>query len=344
MNRLEGGVRRVDRWQQRHKPVAFAFAISKKFGDDNGGSLVAHLAYAGVLALFPLLLILVTVLGVVLAGYPGAREQVLHSAFSEFPLIGRQLSSNIHPLHRSSVVGLIIGLVGLLWGSIGLAQAGLFAMAQVWNLPGPDRPNYPRRLARGLGFIAILGLGLIVTVVLAAFGTYGSHRWWLGVLSELLAVAVNIGQFLLAFRVLTPKVIETRRLVPGAIAGGVAWTALLAIGGYLIGHDLRHDSATYGIFATVLGLLAWVYLGAELTVYAAEINPVTARHLWPRAIVQPPLISADEKSLALEAMQNQRRPEQVIKVSFTPPSAEDAGSAPGEAPRDALERARTDLR
>jgi uncharacterized BrkB/YihY/UPF0761 family membrane protein len=67
---------------------------------------------------------------------------------------------------------------------------------------------------------------------------------------------------------------------------------LQAVGAYLVHHDLRSDSV-YGIFATVLGLVAWIYLAAETAVYAAEINVVLARRLWPRAIVQPPLTEAD---------------------------------------------------
>lgn len=73
----------------------------------------------------------------------------------------------------------------------------------------------------------------------------------------------------------------------------------------------------YGIFATVLGLVAWLYLAAEITVYCAEINVVLARRLWPRSIIQPPLTEADRASLALQALANQRREEQQVVVTFT---------------------------
>jgi hypothetical protein len=61
-------------------------------------------------------------------------------------------------------------------------------------------------------------------------------------------------------------------------------------------------------------------------VYSAEINVVLARRLWPRSIVQPPLTEADRASMALQALQNQRREEQQIDVTFSdrPP-----GSRPG---------------
>jgi hypothetical protein len=68
---------------------------------------------------------------------------------------------------------------------------------------------------------------------------------------------------------------------------------LQAVGGYLVGHYLRHTSQVYGVFAIVLGLLFWLYLGAQLTLYAAEVNVVAARRLWPRSVLQPPL-AADQ--------------------------------------------------
>ena len=84
----------------------------------------------------------------------------------------------------------------------------------------------------------------------------------------------------------------------------------------MVGHYLKNDSSVYGLFGIVLGLFAWVYLLTELTVYAAELNVVLARHLWPRSIVQPPLTDADRRSLAAQALQNVRRPEQRVEVSF----------------------------
>jgi YihY family inner membrane protein len=320
VNPVERVARRIDDVQQRHTALAFAFGVSKKFGDDNAGSLVSNLAFSGFLALFPLLLILITVLGLILSGDPGLRQSVLNSTFADFPIIGRQLGSNIHALHRNSVLGLTIGLLGLLWGSVGLSQAGIFAMEQVWNVPGPDRPNYVKRVGRGIGFLAILGGGLVISGFLATFGTFGRHEVALGLAGEALAGLINIGQYVLAFRVLTPKAVATRKLLPGAVVGGVAWTMLLALGGYLLGHDLRNDSAIYGLFGIVLGLAAWVYLGAEISIYAAELNTVLARHLWPRAMVQPPLTEADQRSMTLQATQNRRRPEQQVAVTFTEPA------------------------
>jgi uncharacterized BrkB/YihY/UPF0761 family membrane protein len=129
--------------------------------------------------MFPLLLLLVSILGIVLAGNPSDRERVLHSALGQFPIIGQQLGHNIHAIKRSSVFGLVFGIVGLVYGSTGLAQAGLYSMEQIWNIPGAVRPNYITRMIRAGIFLVVLTVGLIVTTALAGFGTFGKHNFWL---------------------------------------------------------------------------------------------------------------------------------------------------------------------
>ena len=72
----------------------------------------------------------------------------------------------------------------------------------------------------------------------------------------------------------------------------------------------------YGFFATVLGLMSWIFLGARVALYAAELNVVLARRLWPRSLLQPPLTPADERALGDIARQEERRPEESVDVSF----------------------------
>lgn len=317
MNPFERGLRTVDSFQQQHTPLAVAFAVNKKFGDDNAGNLVSVIAYTGFVTLFPLLLVAFTILGLVLAHDPSLKTSIDNSVLHDFPLVGTQLQANVHTIRRSSTIGLIIGVVGSVWGSLGIAQAGLYAMAQVWNVPGPIRPNYWARLLRSVEFLVVLGGGVIVTTALAGFGTFGSHNFWLGIIGEVLAAAANVGQYLLAFRILTPHSVGTRALVPGAIVGGIGWTVLQAAGGYVIGHDLKGSGSVYGTFGVVLGLLAWIYLGARLSIYAAELSTVLHGHLWPRSMVQPPLTAADQKMLELRQQTAVVRPEESVQTTFS---------------------------
>jgi YihY family inner membrane protein len=315
MNPVEGLVRRIDAFQLNHRPLAFVFAVIKKFGDDRGSNLAALLAYYAFLAVFPLLLLFVTVLGFVLSHHPRLEQSLLHSALVEFPILGNQLGENIHPL-RGSGAGLVVGVLGLVWGSLGIAQAAQHAMAEVWNIPGVLRPNFVKRLTRGVGLFVVLGLGVAATQFLNGVSFTGHGGALERMAGGVAAVGLNIGLYLLAFRVLTVRQVHTRCLVPGAVMGGIGWSILQTLGGYLVAHQLRHASQVYGYFASVIGLISWLSLGAQLTLYAAELNVVLARKLWPRSIVQPPLTGADKDALSAIAKQGERRPEQSVSVLF----------------------------
>ena len=312
---MERLIRRVDRWQQRNVVTAFLFAVIKKYGDDNGSQLAASLAYTAFVSLFPLLLVLTTVLGFVAAGNQALRHQVVSAVAGQFPVISNQLTHNVHQLRRSSLIGLIAGLLFALWGSSRLAQSGMFAMAQVWSLPGPKRPGYWQRLGRAGLFLLVLGAGVIVTSFLTSFGTFGSSSLGLTILADALATAANVGMYVSGFRVLTPKTIGVRKLIPGAVVAGFGWTILQAAGTQLVKHYL-HSASVYGIFAIVLSLVAWIYLVVEITLYAAEVNVVLDLRLWPRSIVQPPLTPADRRALSLLPLSEQRRDDQRVAVSY----------------------------
>jgi YihY family inner membrane protein len=334
MNPVERVARRLDALQQRSGPVAFVVAVVKKFSDDNGGIMAAALAHSAFVSIFPLLLVFVTVLGLIAAHDPALREAVLTgkgAAFAgishQFPIVGSQLTSNVHALQRSSAIGLIVGLLATIWGCTGLAQTGMFTMQQVWNLPGPARPGYFPRLGRCLLFLVTLGVGLVVTAGATSLGVFTNQGVGWTILLDIVAAIANGLMFLLVFRVLTPKGVPSSNLVWGAAAGGAAWTVMEALGNFLVGHYLHNDRSVYGVFATVLGLVAWVYILVEITVYAAEINVVLTRRLWPRAIVQPPLTEADRAVMAVQALQNQRREEQQVQVTYNDRPADNEGPA-----------------
>ena len=144
----------------------------------------------------------------------------------------------------------------------------------------------------------------------------------------MLCFVVSCGQFIVAYRVLTPAVVRTKSLLVGAIVAGGGWTVLQGTGTYLVGHQLK-SSSVYGVFAFVLGLVFWISLVTRLVAYTCELNVVLSRHLWPRSLVQPPLTRADREVLAAQAEQNRRRREQHVQVSFDDPAgAHDGDSAP----------------
>ncbi len=319
---LERQVRRADRFQQRHAVIAFPWAVVQKFGNDQAGGKAALMAYYGLFALFPLLLLLATVVGFAVSGNPKLREQLIASALGYFPVIGDQLRSEVHPL-EGNTTALVIGIAGTLYGSLGVGFAAQNAMNTVWNIPYVRWPGLGPRYLRTFGVIGLLGLAVAASTALTAFGTVVAQGAGATVLALAASFVVNLGLFLLAFMVLTAEPLRAREVAVGAIIATVFWETLQCIGTWYVTRGLQHASPTYGIFAVVITLLSWLYLGSELTLWAAEINVVLRYRLWPRSVTQPPLTEADRLVLTRLAQMEIRRPEQKITASFTDEADED---------------------
>ena len=284
---------RLDRFQRRHRFTAVGVAVFKKFGDDEAGKHAALIAYYGFFSLFPLLLLFVTLLAFFLGGHNHFEERVIHSVLGRFPVIGQQL--RVHTL-KGSGVALVVGIAGSLWGGIGGVQAAQSAMDTVWGVPRKTRPNFVSSRVRAIVLLFVLGVGIIVSTLLAGVATGGSHLWPLKLAGLAISVVLNGALYLAAFRLLTVAHVGWRQLVPGSVLAAVAGAGLQAIGGYYVGHQLAGASQPYGLFAMVIGLLSWLYLQAQVTLLAAEVNVVLGRRLWPRALVGDDT-TADETTL-----------------------------------------------
>jgi YihY family inner membrane protein len=318
----ERQVRRVDRFQQRHTVLAFPWAVMQKFGNDQAGGKAALMAYYGLFALFPLLLLLATILGFALAGDPALREQVINSAVGSIPVIGDQLRSEVHPL-EGNTVALIVGIAGVIYGSLGIGFAAQNAMNTVWNIPYVQWPNIWKRYLRTFGVIGLLGLAVISSTALAAFATTVANGMASTVLGVVGSILVNLGLFLLAFMVLTAEPLRPRDVAVGVVAATAFWETLQLIGTWFVARGLAHASPTYGVFAVVITLLSWLYLGSQLTLLAAEINVVLRYRLWPRSVTQPPLTKADRLTFQRLARMETRRPEEEVAATFTDAADED---------------------
>jgi inner membrane protein YhjD len=305
----------VDHGQQKRPPIAFIAAVIKKFSDDQASQLAALIAYYGFFSLFPLLLVFVTILGFALQGDPSAQRSVLHSTLSQFPIIGQQLQQNVSSL-KGSAASLAIGLAGSLFAGLGITGATQNAFNQVWYIPHKRRPNFFTSRLRGLALLAVLGVLAIVSTVAAGFVTAGGSSVLATIGGVLVALIVNLLLFFTAFRFLTASEVPTRDLIPGVIIAAVLWQILQHVGGYYVEHVVRHAEETDALFAFVLGLLAWLYLGGQVTLLAAEVNVVRARKLWPRSFFSPPLLEADKRALTSSAEVQERVDEQNVEVDF----------------------------
>ena len=164
-----GLVSRADDYQRRHRWAGLPVAVLYKFGDDQGTYLAAQITYYGFVAMFPLLLLLATILGYALHGNQHLQRQVLDSALAQFPVIGDQITANIRSFHGST--GLVIGILGCVYGGLGIVQATQATLNKVWGVPRDSRPNPVRARLRSLLLLAFGGASVIATTVLSALGT-----------------------------------------------------------------------------------------------------------------------------------------------------------------------------
>jgi len=316
-------IARLDGYQRKHPGAGFALAVLYKHVDDQGGYLAALIAYYGLLSLFPLLLLLSTVLGLVLAGDPHAQQQVLNSALSQFPVIGPQLSQ---PRRLSGgVLGLVIGSLGALYGSLGVAQAVQHAMNTAWRVPRNSRPNPIKARGRSVLLLLTAGLFLLATTVLSAVGggagPFGATVR-VGVL--LVSVLLNAAVFILGFRQATSRPLSARQVAPGAVAAAVLWQLLQSIGASYVGHTVKHASDTNSIFALVLGLIGFLYLASVALVLCVQVNVVRLDQLYPRSLLTPftdhvTLTAGDRRAYTEQAQAERSKGFQTIDVAFDQP-------------------------
>ncbi|MDA8373664.1 MAG: YihY/virulence factor BrkB family protein [Actinomycetota bacterium] len=274
-----------DGFQSRHKPLAFAVAVVKKFGEDRAGGSAGLIAYYGFFALFPLLLVLVAVLGFVLQGHPALQASVLAAAKRDFPSLADYLKVGSV---SGSGIALAIGILAALWAGLGVAGAAQHAMNSIWQVPRESQPNMWKSRLRSLLLLSILGTALLLSTAASALNGVGGPFAMLFAIAGILApLALNLALYLLAFRLLTVERLSWREVLPGAVGGAVAWTLLQWLGGYYTRHVVAHATHIYGTFAVVIGLLAWLHLGAQVTLFAAETNTVLRDKMWPRRLTGP---------------------------------------------------------
>jgi membrane protein len=316
-----------DRFQRRHSAISFPIAVVYKYVDDAGGYLAALIAYYAFVSLFPLLLLASTILGFVLTGNAHLQHQIVHSALAEFPVVGSQLDD---PRRLGGgPIGLVIAIVGSLYGALGVAQATQFAMNTVWRVPINVRPNPFKARGRSLLLLLTVAAGVIGTTVLAS-ASGGVTR--LGLAWNWIALAGSLvlsgGVFMMVFRLATSRPLDVRAVIPGAVVASIVWQLLQSFGVVFVEHVIKHASATNGVFALVLGLLAFLYVTSVMIVLAAEINAVRLDKLYPRALLTPftdnvQLTSGDRRAYTTQATAQRTKGFETVDVSFDRDSGSD---------------------
>jgi YihY family inner membrane protein len=301
---------RIDVGQKRFKPTSVAVATFKKFSEDKTTTLAATIAFWGFFSIFPLFLVLVTVLGWVLPA--SDKANVLKHVASMFPLLD---TSTIKGL-SGSLWALILGVVTALWSGMGAVRTVQNAFNSVWEIPYHERPGLVEQIGRSLFVLLTIGAGIVISTLITGFVTSNSTGVNLGaagrILGLVIAVVLDIGLFVAAFRLLTDREITTRDVLPGAVFSGIVFFILQELSSFVISRHLKSAAPTYGRFATVITILWWFYLQSVITLLGAQLNVVLKERLFPRSLVKAPQTEADHRVLQAYASERTYQPEEKV--------------------------------
>ncbi|WP_032397764.1 YihY/virulence factor BrkB family protein [Rhodococcoides fascians] len=329
---------RLDRLQRRRPVLGYPIAVVYKFVDDQGGYLAALITYYAFVSLFPALLLFSVILGIVLMGNPELQQQILNSALGQIPAVGEELGRPERI--GGGTVGLAVGILGSLYGGLGVSVALQNAMNTAWAVPKNLRPDPIRARVRGLGLLSTVGLAVLAITalnVLSAAGYFGPES---GLVVFVIGTLLYVGVFVVAFRLATVRAVSIGQVLPGAVVAGLTWQLLQTFGGVYVKYVAASSTVTNGVFAVVLGLLAFLYVTSVSIVICIEINVVRVDRLFPRSLLAPftddvELTEGDKLTYTGQAEAQRSTPFEDIDVTFAdPPGAQsESGSEPAaEAP------------
>lgn len=313
-NAIDKTVKSIDNFQQRHNPTAFIYGVIKKYGDDQASYQCALITYYGFLSLFPLLLVLTSVLQIVLKNHESLHHKIVDGLIQYFPVVGNEIESSLHSPHKSGVA-LVIGLLFILYGARGGTDAFRNAMDRLWQIPKSEQPGFPASIFISLKIIFFGAFGLIIATVLSSLATSLGRAVEFRILAILISTVVLYGLFLMLFNWATSsKRISYHDYAVGAFLAAVGIQILQLAGGFIITHELKNLSSLYGTFALVLGILFWIYLQIQVVMYSVEVDTVRKLKLWPRSITQNPMTPQDKKAYEMYPQKERFHPDPPEKM------------------------------
>ncbi len=281
---MQNILKALDHFQRRHKFIAFIVAVVKRYGEDRSGRSAALLAYYVFLSLFPLLFWMSIVSSILNSHFPGAANTLIRGATSYFPVLGQQLAKVAHGTQLSTV-GIVVSTLVTIYGARGTAMVFRDIVSDVFGVPEEDRVGFPYSWLRGIGIVLIGGGGFVLTAAGYGWALAQGHALWFRVLVAIIGFILLTLVFGAVLKLSLPKKHKIRGIIDGALSMALALGILQMIGGFIVTHELKHYTDTYSVlFATTLGLIAWIYLEVQILLYSIEITIVANKHLWPRAL------------------------------------------------------------
>lgn len=268
LGRITAGLTRLRTRAERWRVVGPALAVQQRYSELRGNNLAAAVTFQAFLSLFPLVLVIVAVVGFVAHG---TDINIAGRIIGGLGLRGesaRTIANAVQQAEENRNATAPLAVIALLWSGLGLVNAFQFAFNQVWQVDERGMKD------KAVGLLWLAGAATLF-VATAAFTTL--LNWLPGVVAPLgivIGFAVNCALWLWSFKVLPNRNLPWRALVPGAVLGAVGMEVLKLVGAVWVPRAVANSSELYGSLGVVFAVLAWLLFFGRLAVYAAVLNVV----------------------------------------------------------------------
>jgi membrane protein len=259
--------------------------LGKELIDDGVTDVGAMMAYYAVLAIFPMLVFVLSISLLVLDG--DTVRDGLNMAMSAMPLSVREMiTARVNALIDASGAGFaIVGAVLALWGASRGAVALMTALNQIFDKK-ETRGWFKRQaiavaVTLGVAVLIVIALGMLVAgpyighLLADRFGLGAAFDVGWGIARWLLAGVLVMTVWALLYKFLANTDAPFRIFTPGAIVGVVGWLGISALFGLYLGHFNSYE-ATYGTLGGAIIFLTWLWLSNITILVGAEVNDVLA--------------------------------------------------------------------
>jgi len=291
-------------------PLGLLRLVIKKMGDDELSTRSSSLSYYFLLALFPLFLFLLSLIGAIAGPHSQLQENIVSSMSRLAPGSAAELVRGVvlQTFKASSGIKLAAGMLGALWAASGGMSAVVGSLNVIYGLT-ETRPWWKQKLTV-VGLTVALAALIILALVLALYGgkigqSLAGH---LG-LGEVFRVAWKVLQWPVSFAAMfiafslvyyfAPN-LEVRKwywITPGSAAGVALWL-LASLGFRLYLHFFNSYSATYGSLGAVIILMLWLYITGFAILTGGEINSIIESEDKKRMELQNKLHVIEKDTLA----------------------------------------------
>jgi membrane protein len=243
-------------------------SVQDRYNELEGSVIASAVTLSIFISLFPALLVGTAIIGFVASGQVDLSAQII----DKLGLTGTAadtLRDAIGSAKSSRKTASIVGLVGLVWSSLGVVDAIQLAVDRAWQVQGRGLVNK----LKALGWLLATGAIVVATTVFSAL-IVAVLPGWAAPLMIVVTIGVNILMFWFTFALIGTQKVGWRPLLPGAIFAGVGLQALTLAGAFVVPRSVASSSALYGSLGVVFAILAWLYFFGRLLVYASTLNVV----------------------------------------------------------------------